>query len=46
MNVSKIFKIKGMHCASCAGIIEKAFKKTEGVTSRSKLWDRNGKNCF
>ncbi len=33
MNVSKIFKIKGMHCASCAGIIEKAFKKTEGVTS-------------
>lgn len=25
------FKIKGMHCASCASIIEKVFKKTEGV---------------
>ena len=22
-----------MHCASCAGIIEKTFKKTEGVES-------------
>src|SRR3989338_5237386 len=33
MNAPKTFKIKGMHCASCAGIIEKAFKKTEGVTS-------------
>src|SRR3989344_4192469 len=33
MNALKIFKIKGMHCASCAGIIEKAFKKTEGVVS-------------
>lgn len=28
---SKIYKVKGMHCASCAGIIEKIFKKTEGV---------------
>src|SRR3989338_6522342 len=27
------FKIRGMHCASCAGIIEKTFKKTEGVES-------------
>ncbi len=27
----KTFKIRGMHCASCAGIIEKTFKKTEGV---------------
>jgi len=27
------YKIKGMHCASCAGIIERTFKKTEGVTS-------------
>ncbi len=26
------YKIKGMHCASCAGIIEKTFKKTEGVS--------------
>jgi Cu2+-exporting ATPase/Cu+-exporting ATPase len=33
MNTPKIFKIKGMHCASCAGIIEKTFKKTEGVHS-------------
>jgi len=29
----QIFKIKGMHCASCAGIIEKTLKKTEGVVS-------------
>ncbi len=29
----QILKIKGMHCASCAGIIEKTFKKTEGVVS-------------
>ena len=28
---TKIYKIKGMHCASCAGIIEKTFKKTAGV---------------
>ncbi len=27
------YKIKGMHCASCAGIIEKTFKKTDGVES-------------
>lgn len=27
------YKIKGMHCASCAGIIEKTFKKVEGVES-------------
>ena len=29
----KTYKIKGMHCASCAGIIEKTFKKTDGVIS-------------
>ncbi|MEI7765224.1 MAG: cation transporter, partial [bacterium] len=29
--IDKTYKIKGMHCASCAGIIEKTFKKTEGV---------------
>lgn len=28
-----IYKIKGMHCASCANIIEKTFKKTDGVHS-------------
>ncbi len=27
------YKIKGMHCASCAGIIEKTLKKIEGVRS-------------
>jgi Cu+-exporting ATPase len=31
MEQSNTYKIKGMHCASCAGIIEKEFKKTEGV---------------
>ncbi|MCX6754180.1 MAG: heavy metal translocating P-type ATPase, partial [Candidatus Nomurabacteria bacterium] len=31
--INKTYKIKGMHCASCAGIIEKTFKKTEGVES-------------
>ncbi|MEK7539089.1 MAG: heavy metal translocating P-type ATPase [Patescibacteria group bacterium] len=31
MNLSQTYKIKGMHCASCAGIIERTFKKVEGV---------------
>lgn len=31
--ISKTYKIKGMHCASCASIIERTFKKTEGVNS-------------
>lgn len=30
---TKTYQIKGMHCASCAGIIEKTFKKTKGVHS-------------
>lgn len=25
------YRVKGMHCASCAGIIEKTFRKVEGV---------------
>ena len=29
----KSFKIRGMHCASCAAIIEKTLKKVEGVNS-------------
>lgn len=29
------YKIKGMHCASCATIIEKTFKKTAGVHEAS-----------
>ena len=30
---TQTYKIKGMHCASCASIIENTFKKTEGVKS-------------
>jgi len=30
---NQTFKIKGMHCASCAGIIEKTLKKVDGVAS-------------
>ena len=33
MGQSNTYKIRGMHCASCAGIIEKTFKKTDGVIS-------------
>ncbi|MEK7219290.1 MAG: cation transporter, partial [Patescibacteria group bacterium] len=31
MNTKKTFKIKGMHCASCASIIERTIKKIDGV---------------
>jgi Cu2+-exporting ATPase/Cu+-exporting ATPase len=31
----QIFKIKGMHCASCANIIERTLSKVEGVKSVS-----------
>ncbi|MDD4989568.1 MAG: heavy metal translocating P-type ATPase, partial [Candidatus Pacebacteria bacterium] len=33
MSTQKSFRVRGMHCASCAGIIEKTFKKTPGVVS-------------
>lgn len=33
MTTPQTYAIKGMHCASCAGIIEKTLKKMDGVTS-------------
>lgn len=30
-----IFRVKGMHCASCAGIIERSLKKLKGVENAS-----------
>src|SRR5882724_7830028 len=33
MNHTQTYRVKGMHCASCSAIIEKTFKKTEGVHS-------------
>ncbi len=33
MPSTQTYRVKGMHCASCAGIIEKTFRKTPGVHS-------------
>ena len=33
MSTTNTYKVKGMHCASCSGLIERTFKKTEGVHS-------------
>lgn len=35
MTHTATYKIKGMHCASCSAIIEKTFKKVEGVETAS-----------
>lgn len=34
-NVKKTFDVKGMHCASCVNVIERALKKVDGVSDAS-----------
>lgn len=33
MEKSQIYKVQGMHCASCAHVIEHTLQKIQGVTS-------------
>ncbi len=33
MNAAQTFQVQGMHCASCAAMIERTFRKRAGVTS-------------
>lgn len=35
MSITQVYKVKGMHCASCASIIERTVKKIEGVSDIS-----------
>ena len=33
MDTTETYKVKGMHCASCSSLIERTFKKVEGIQS-------------